>query len=339
VSGHQFGWLLVASAVAYAAPALAQPNEAKPKQTALVKAAKPKEPKPDLSTLTDDPLVGKADRIDGTEAKGMVTFTFDDGPNPETTPAVLEALAKYNIPATFFIVSRRLVGKYGEKSRELLARQIAAGYLIASHSFSHPNLRGASTKLLSKEIDEAVRILAKEAGKPVGIFRAPFGAIDNTGRGWLKKRGLTEARWSIDTLDWQAKDAEKLRKKVFNMIVKQDGGVVLMHDVKPITAKIIANVLDDLEAENCRRLADKPAAGAKQLEPILPVSIHYFLRDKKQPRAVPDSVKKTTEAYRTALPGRCAKRPPPPPPEPPRLVKPKTEPAGAPAAATKPAKP
>jgi hypothetical protein len=118
---------------------------------------------------------------------------------------------------------------------------------------------------------------------------------------------LTEVFWSVDTLDWQARDANRLRKKVINMIVKQDGGVVLMHDVKPITAQIIAGVFDDLEVENCKRLADKK-------DPILPVSIHYFLRDKKQPRAVPDEVKKQTDAYRSALPGRCAKRPPPPPP-------------------------
>src|SRR5262249_23291654 len=105
------------------------------------------------------------------------------------------------------------------------------------------------------------------------------------------------------TLDWRAHDAEKLRKKVLRMILKQNGGVVLMHDVKPITAKIVADVFDDLEAENCRRLA------AKQ-EPIWPVSLHYFLRDGKTPRTIPDDVRKRTEAYKASLPGRCSKRAP-----------------------------
>jgi peptidoglycan/xylan/chitin deacetylase (PgdA/CDA1 family) len=279
-------------------------------------ADKPAKPAADLATLTDDPRVGKADRIEGTETRGMVAFTFDDGPNPDTTPAVIDACEKYGIPATFFIVSRRLLGKHGEKPRALLGRMVEGGFVIASHSFSHPNLKGAGAKTLAKEIDEAIRVLAKESGKPIGLFRAPFGAIDNNGRAWLKKRGLTEARWSVDTLDWQAKDAEKLRKKTIAMILKQEGGVVLMHDVKPITAKVIASVFDDLEAENCKRLA------AKQ-EPILPVSIHYFLRDKKQPRAIPDDVKKITETYRAGLPTRCAKRIVPPP-------EPITPPAGKP---------
>jgi peptidoglycan-N-acetylglucosamine deacetylase len=257
-------------------------------------------------TLTNDPHLGKADRVFGEELKGMVTFTFDDGPSPTTTPDVIDALEKYNVPATFFIVSRRLVGKLGEKSREVLAREVKAGFTIASHSYSHPNLRGANAAKLTLEIDDAIRILAKESGKQIGLFRAPFGALDNTSRGWLKKRGLTEAFWSVDTLDWQATDLQRLRKKTMNMIIKQEGGVVLLHDIKPITAKLTPLVLDDLEAENCKRLADKK-------DPILPVAIHYFVRDKGQQRAIPDHVKKQTEAYRAALPGRCAKRPPPPP--------------------------
>ncbi len=296
VRRHWIGWLLL---TCMATGASAEKTEKQPK---------PKEPKVDVATLTDDPVLGKADRIEGEELKGYVAFTFDDGPNPTTTPAVIDALEKYNVPATFFIVSQRLLGKNGEKSREILQRQVKAGFTIGSHSYSHPNLRSSSATKLGLEIDDAIRILAKESGKKIGLFRAPFGALDKTSRGWLKKRGLTEAFWSVDTLDWKAKDSERLRNKVMSMIVKQEGGVVLMHDVKPITAKITALVLDDLEAENCKRLAEKKT-------PILPVSIHYFIRDKKQQRQIPDEVKKTTEAYRTALPNRCSKRPPPPPPK------------------------
>jgi len=263
----------------------------------------------DLTTLTADPLLGKGDRIDGEELKGMVAFTFDDGPNPSTTPQVIDALQKYDIPATFFIVTQRLLGKHGEHGRKVLARQIAGGFLVENHSFSHPNLKGASAATFAREVDQSIRILAKEAGRTIGMFRPPFGAIDGAGRGWLKKRGLTEVLWSVDTLDWQAHNPDRLRKKVIAMIIKQHGGVVLMHDVKPITAKIIADVLDDLEAENCRRLAENQ-------EPILPVSLHYFVRDKKKQRAIPEDVKQRTLAYRTALPGRCTKRPPPPIPDP-----------------------
>ncbi len=283
-----------------------------------------------IRTLTNDPVLGKADRVDGDETKGVVAFTFDDGPNPDTTPAVVDALEKYNVPATFFIVTRRLVGKNGEKPREILDRILKAGFEIGSHSVSHPNLGKANPKVLETEIDGSIRTLAPQANRAVGLFRPPFGAFGGGGNVRLKKLGLTDVRWSVDTLDWQAKNADKLRTKVLTMIVKQQGGVVLMHDVKPITAKVIEGVLDDLEAENCRRLA------AKQ-EPILPVSIHYFLKDGKTARPIPEPVQKRTAAYRAALPARCAKRPSPPPPQP--VPPPAAPPISPPVKATPDGKP
>jgi peptidoglycan/xylan/chitin deacetylase (PgdA/CDA1 family) len=271
---------------------------------AETKEVKPK-PQP-ITELTADPELGKASRVEGEEVHGVVAFTFDDGPNPPTTPAVVDALEKYDVPATFFIVTQRLLGKgMGVASREILARELAAGFTVGDHSTTHPNLGKASGAELDREIDASIRTLAKEAGRPIGLFRPPYGALSPAGRVRLKKLGLTEVIWSIDTLDWRAHDPGKLRKKVLRMILAQNGGIVLMHDVKPITAKIIADVLDDLEAENCRRLEAKE-------EPIVPVSIHYFLRDGKRPRPVPEAVEKRTAEYKKKLPGRCAKRPPPP---------------------------
>lgn len=135
------------------------------------------------------------------------------------------------------------------------------------------------------------------------MFRAPYGALGSAGRSRLKRLGVTEVRWSVDARDWQAHDVQQLRRSVISMIKHGEGGVVLMHDVKQITARVIADVLDDLEAENCSRLASRR-------EPIVPVSLHYFLRDGKTPREPPAAVQRRTAAYRAALPGRCAKRRP-----------------------------
>ena len=292
-------WLSLVVLVAAARVASAAPDPMPTEVPAAGSAARPASD--ELSALTDDPVVGKASRINGEETHGVVAFTFDDGPNPETTPAVIDALEKYDIPATFFIVTQRLLGKHGEKGREVLQRELAGGFMVGSHSVSHPNLKHAAGPQIAKEIDSSFRTLSKEANRTIGLFRPPYGALSGAGRVRLKKLGVTEVIWSVDTLDWKAKNADRLRKKVLSMILKQNGGVVLMHDVKPITAKIIANVLDDLEAENCKRLADKQ-------DPIIPVSLHYFLRDGKTPRPVPDEVQKRTDAYKLALPVRCANR-------------------------------
>ena len=303
----RLGWIALCL---LAAPASAAPvAHADSKADAKPDDAPPLNPKLDpskLTTLTDDPITGKSDRVDGDEMTGVVAFTFDDGPNPKTTPEVIDALEKYNVPATFFIVTQRILGKLGAKSRDVLARELADGFMVGDHSMTHPNLGKATGKTLEREIDASIRTLAIQTNRPIGMFRPPYGALSGAGRVHLKQVGLTEVQWSIDTLDWASKNAEKLRKKTVAMIIKQNGGVVLMHDVKPITAKVIPQILDDLEAENCKRLADKK-------DPIVPVSLHYFLKDGKTPRAIPEDVKQRTEAYRKALPDRCAKRPPPPP--------------------------
>jgi peptidoglycan/xylan/chitin deacetylase (PgdA/CDA1 family) len=302
---RSLGLLLIACAMAHADTAV-DPMPAEVRPSADKPADPPKLDPKDMKTLTADPVLGKADKVDGDETSGVVAFTFDDGPNPATTPAVIDALEKYNIPATFFIVTQRINGKLGAKSRDVLARELAEGFTVGSHSVTHPNLGKGDSKLFDKEIDPSVRTLAITANRPIGLFRPPYGSMNKGGRARLKSLGLTEVQWSVDTLDWRARDAARLRKKVVSMIVKQHGGVVLMHDVKPITAKVLPQVLDDLEAENCRRLAAKE-------EPIVPVSLHYFLRDKKTARAIPDDVKARTEAYKLALPARCATRPQPEP--------------------------
>jgi len=281
------GWLVGLAVVCAAHGAIAEPTP----DPSL-------DPK-NLKTLTADPLTGKADRIDGDETSGMVAFTFDDGPNPKTTPDVIDALEKYDVPATFFI-----------------ARELADGFMVGSHSVTHPNLGTADGKVLDHEVDGSIRTLAVQANRPIGMFRPPYGSMNKTGRLRLKQLGLTEVQWSVDTMDWASHNAERLRRRTVSMIFKQNGGVVLMHDVKPITAKTITDILDDVEAENCKRLA---AASGKA--PIIPVSLHYFMRDGKTPRAIPAEVQKRTEAYKKALPARCAARPQPPAKDPPPPTK------------------
>src|SRR4051794_22486511 len=113
------GWLVIA-VLASTARADHAVDKAVPAEAAVAPALDVK----DLKTLTADPILGKADRIDGDETKGVVAFTFDDGPNPDTTPAVIDALEKYDVPATFFIVTSRIAGKHGAKGRDVLAREL-----------------------------------------------------------------------------------------------------------------------------------------------------------------------------------------------------------------------
>ena len=259
-----------------------------------------------------DPILGSADRVEGnevlvstkkksaTDKQLYVAFTFDDGPSESTTPLVIDALEKYNIPAAFFIVTQRLAGKYGIPRRDVLARE-AKNYIIGAHSITHSNLVKLPAEKARHEIDQSLKTLTEILDRPVGLFRPPFGAFTYGLEAHLRRLKVTDVRWEVDTKDFRQPNAEKLRTKVSKMILKSNGGVVLMHDIKPSTSKAITGILDDLEKENCRRLATNETT-------IIPVSIQYFLRDDGVPRAIPAEVAARTQAYREALPGRCAHR-------------------------------
>jgi peptidoglycan/xylan/chitin deacetylase (PgdA/CDA1 family) len=248
-----------------------------------------------------DPGLGGGDRIRGDEAPGLVAFTFDDGPKPGTTDRVIDALVAYDVPATFFVVGRRLRGKRAQPARDLIARMLAHDFEVGNHSFSHENLARLDAKGNAEQVDRASQAIGELTGRPVGLFRAPYGAVGKATAAHARKRRLTTVDWSIDSLDWKRPTAARMRQRVVERIFADDGGVVLLHDTKQVTADTIAQILDDLEAGNCARLAAGQAI-------VVPVSIHYFLRDRGTARAIPAAVEARTRRYREGLPARCRAR-------------------------------
>lgn len=248
---------------------------------------------------------GNAAIVTGKERQQLVAFTFDDGPKTETTPRVLDALDRYDVPATFFVVGWRYIGKKKAivANRKLLREILTRGHVIGNHTYKHENLTTLPTATMQREIDKNTDGLVAHLGYRPHLFRPPYGAANKRVREHLQRENLTEIRWNIDTQDFQRGSYRWLRKRTMTEIVEKKGGVVLLHDTKEVTAKYIASILDDLEAENCNRLR---AGGT----PIIPVSIHYFIHNRDgTPRPVPPRVRERTERYRANLPGRCKKRP------------------------------
>jgi peptidoglycan/xylan/chitin deacetylase (PgdA/CDA1 family) len=284
-------WLAILAGVAWATPAMADEND--------------RGDRPD-DEHEHDPILGDANPVKGTEAANLIAFTFDDGPKEKTTARVLDALSKYDVPGTFFVVTRRIVGRRSRERRALFDRIVADGHDIGAHTRSHRNLTTLTPAQIESEIDVSVRTITRVTGKPVGLFRPPYGVLDKTGVRHLKKRRLTDVRWNVDPKDFFQPKPKLLRTQVGNLIRERGGGVVLLHDTKLSTSRAIDGILDDLEGENCRRLE----AGE---EPIIPVSLHYFLRDGKKARAIPPEVDARTKRYREGLPDRCRARAAPEP--------------------------
>lgn len=246
-------------------------------------------------------LLGGADRVEGEEQNDLVAFTFDDGPDPHTTPRVLDALARFRIPATFFVVNRHIVGKRGIAGLPVLARIVAEGHTLGAHTANHARLLNLDAEELRREVDESVTVLEQAAGVPVELFRPPYGDLGRDAARRVRKLGLTDVRWSIDPKDFQDKDGDRLRELVLDDLTRERGGIVLLHDTKRVTANSVALLFEDLERANCRRLL-------RGAPPIIPVSLHYFLRDKGVPRPVPPEVAARTDEYRRYLAEACEAR-------------------------------
>ena len=156
-----------------------------------------------------------------------------------------------------------------------------------------PGITRSEGERILRRYLRAAQLPQPRTNRKIGVWEADFL--------WPAERVVLE----LDSYDFRTPNPKKLRARVGKLISGGGRGVILFHDTKKSTAKAIAQIFDDLEAMNCARLA----AGQ---EPVLPVSLHYFLRDHGAPRPVPAEVDSRTKHYRDNLPTRCANRPQPP---------------------------
>ncbi|HTX76831.1 MAG TPA: polysaccharide deacetylase family protein [Terracidiphilus sp.] len=136
---------------------------------------------------------------------GEIALTFDDGPNPAWTPRLLELLAKHDVKATFF-----LVGKFASEE-SVLARYIAnGGHAIGNHSWNHPNLARTPAARVREELRNTKDALEQIVGKPVTLFRPPYGARRPYVLRVAREMGMTPVMWNAMTNDWEERSAERI---------------------------------------------------------------------------------------------------------------------------------
>lgn len=156
-------------------------------------------------------------------AVGNVALTFDDGPDPRFTPALLDVLADLDVPATFFLVGRR-----AERHPELVARILREGHVVASHSWSHPDPRKRTFAQLVREYGRGRRAVEAAAGAPVRMFRPPMGEIGRSSVTAAAVCGLHPWLWTRDPRDWlPGRTTEEI---LDDLGVLRAGDVVLLHD-------------------------------------------------------------------------------------------------------------
>ena len=175
-----------------------------------------------------------------------VVLTFDDGPWPGNTPAVLKALADECTKAVFFPI-----GKHATYHPEILKQVAAAGHTIGAHTWSHANLNSKKmTEQLAKdEIEKgysAVKLALGAAPSP--FFRFPELQHGPAAMAYLGTRNIAMFSCDLDSFDFRAKNAEQIVNTVMTKLDKQGKGIILMHDFQKHTAEALPALLRRLKA-------------------------------------------------------------------------------------------
>jgi peptidoglycan/xylan/chitin deacetylase (PgdA/CDA1 family) len=148
-----------------------------------------------------------------------ISLTFDDGPDPEWTPLVLDSLASVRARATFFVVAPR-----ARRFPSLLARMREEGHHVGFHCTEH--VRHDARR--PEEIEADVRSGLSALAAPVRLWRTPWGVVTPATEDVARRHGLTLVGWTADTEDWRGGNPYEMLRTIEGKLLPQ--AVVLMHD-------------------------------------------------------------------------------------------------------------
>ena len=175
-----------------------------------------------------------------------VVLTFDDGPWPGNTPAVLKALADECTKAVFFPI-----GKHATYHPEILRQVAAAGHTVGAHTWSHANLN--SKKMTEQQAKDEVEKGFSAVKLALGAAPSPFFRFPQLQHGpaamaYLGTRNIAIFSCDLDSFDFRAKDAAQIVNTVMTKLDKQGKGIILMHDFQKHTAEALPTLLGRLKA-------------------------------------------------------------------------------------------
>ena len=167
---------------------------------------------------------------DHTAARRGYALTFDDGPHPAGTPAVLELLARQGVQATFF-----LVGEQVARNPALAREIVAAGHLVGVHCHRHRNLLRLAPMQVRADIDRAAATIEDAVGLRASLYRPPYGVLNASALRQANARGWRTLLWTHWGRDWERRaTAESIAELV--TAGAGDGSVLLLHDADHYSA-------------------------------------------------------------------------------------------------------
>lgn len=179
-----------------------------------------------------------------TEEK-VLYLTFDAGFENGNTPAILDALKKHQVPATFFVV-----GNYLKTSPELVRRMVEEGHTVGNHTFHHPDMSKMSTlESFSKEIQDVETLYKEITGQEMTkYYRAPQGKYSIENLKMAQQLGYKTFFWSLAYVDWY-EDKQPSKEEAFEKLLGRihSGAIVLLHSTSATNAQILDELLTKWE--------------------------------------------------------------------------------------------
>ncbi len=174
-----------------------------------------------------------------------VVLTFDDGPMPWITRSILDTLDRYCTKATFFEVGRMAL-EHPNVTQEVVAR----GHTLGAHTMTHPfNLARMDESATTDEIEQGFSAVALAAGTPIApFFRFPGLADSPALISYLRTRGIAAFTVDVVSNDSYIPDKSRLIARTLAGIEQYQGGIILFHDIKAVTAKALPDILAALKA-------------------------------------------------------------------------------------------
>jgi peptidoglycan/xylan/chitin deacetylase (PgdA/CDA1 family) len=190
----------------------------------------------------------------GQAVEGLVSLTFDDGPDPEVTPAVLRLLAEHGARVSFFFV-----GRQADRHPDLVAATVHGGHQVENHSYSHSyTFAFGGPATLGREIDRAQEALGRTSGRSPRFFRPPAGIRSPLLEPILARRDLLLASWTRRGYDAVDGNAARVAGRLLKGLAS--GDVLLLHDGRPardkhgrpVVLQVLSNVLEELRGRDLR---------------------------------------------------------------------------------------
>ena len=188
----------------------------------------------------------------------VIALTFDDGPDPAATPAVLDVLEDFGVPATFFMIGRNV-----DEHRELATEVIRRGHQVANHTQNHLWLDEQPERVVEREVDEGAQSLARAGAPPNRLFRPPHGWTSDVVAGVTRREGLRSIFWSDCLEHYLALDGPSTAAAAV-AVRARPGSILLCHDGghldgphpqgfdRSATVAALPHMLDAVLAKNLR---------------------------------------------------------------------------------------